>query len=190
MNGSNRNPIVDARIYVEGKLPTRQRNVDGEIITERVPNQVVPRVVMMLDADGNVCDCVLSTGAASPGRGDYPDYLKMKWASKGWLVWGRCPVAQFQSREVPEFAIPDSMRTEKACDPESVSPRKPCSHMLSIERTRKALSKRRNDDVNHRYKSAESKLLEATQAQSSEVAKAVAAEVAKAIAPYSRGPAK
>lgn len=183
MNLTSRNPIVDARIYVEGRLPTRQRNVNGEIVTERVPNQVVSRVVMMLDADGNVLDCVLSTGAANPGRGDFADYLRRKWSRKGWLVYGRCPIAQYQAREVPDFSLPDDMRGEKSCDPDEVTAKRPCKHMLAVEAQRKAVAKRKNDDVNYRYKTAEAKLLEATQSQASEVAKAVAAEVARAIAP-------
>jgi len=189
VNLTSRNPIVDARIYVEGRLPSRQRNVNGEIVNERVPNQVVSRTVMMLDSDGNTLDCVLSTGASNPGRGDFADYLRRKWSRKGWLVYGRCPIAQYQAREVPDFALPDDMRAEKACDPEDVSTKRPCKHMLALEAQRKAASKRRNDDVNYRYKTSEAKLLEATQTQASEVAKAVAAEVAKAMAPSMPAPA-
>lgn len=192
MNLSSGTPIVDASRYVKGNPPMRKRMINGEIVTERVPNEVVRRTITMLDAKGHVLDCVLSCAASAPGKGEFADYLRQKWAGKGWLQYGRCAVAQYQAREIPGWAIPQEMHTERACDPDTVGPRKPCKHVIAIEALRRAQNAAENTEAERRHKSQDQKILEATQASSSEVAKAVAAEVAKAVAQLSppRGPVK
>lgn len=151
----NNNRILDAARWRPPQRVLRAPNEAGIIIEaiEKIPGT---RHERWLNPAGVVVSLSLgnANAIAEDARTPYYDQIKAAKLGKGWIPWGRCPVAMLASQELSSRNIKCEELLQLHPDPACASSRvdSPCKHALAEQAHRKAKHERREADKAASYK--------------------------------------
>ena len=139
---------------------TRHVMIDGERVTERIPQRGHVgdhdefevdrnnfRYRTMIRHDGHIVSSILTNGAAhSDVHGPYGQYIQSKYRFLGWFSPADCPCALIASRIIgADTMVHAPNRTDQPCEPGTYSAKNMCPHAKAEIEARRARQKRTMD---------------------------------------------